>query len=293
VSTNTEVSLITPSHASARLQLLAAAILFSTGGAAIKAVSLTPWQVASFRSGVAALAVLLFLPAARRGWNRRSLLVACGYAGCLVTFALANRMTTAANAIYLQATAPLYLLLLGPWLLREPVKRSDLGFLAAIAGGMVLFFVAEQPPSRTAPAPLAGNILGVISGITWAFVIAGLRWIESGASGKQSGMATVAAGNALAFLIALPMALPVTQSLTVDWIVVAYLGVFQVGLAYVFVTHGVRGVPAFEASLLLMAEPALNPVWAYLLHAERPGPFAIAGGLLILGATLLRAIRRA
>jgi drug/metabolite transporter (DMT)-like permease len=105
-------------------------------------------------------------------------------------------------------------------------------------------------------------------------------------------MATVAAGNALAFLIALPMALPITRSETADWVVIAYLGVFQVGLAYVFVTRGVRGVPAFEASLLLMVEPALNPVWAYLLHSERPGSFAIAGGVLILGATLIRTLRR-
>jgi drug/metabolite transporter (DMT)-like permease len=272
--------------------LLAAAILFSTGGAAIKAASLTPWQVASFRSGAAALAVLIFLPGARRGWNSRALLVAVSYAVCLLTFALANRLTTAANAIYLQATAPLYLLLLGPWLLKEPVKRSDVGTLAVIALGMALFFVGYQEPSHTAPDPLTGNLLGVASGITWALVIAGLRWVESAQTDGRSGMATVAAGNALACLIGLPMALPVTEASIADWAVIGYLGVFQVGLAYVFVTRGVRRVPALKASLLLMAEPALNPVWAYLVHGERPGALALTGGALILGAALMRTIRR-
>ena len=111
-----------------RLQILAAAVLFSTGGAAIKAASLTAWQVASFRSGSRGRSNTLLVPSARRGWNRQSALVAIAYASTLVTFALANRLTTAANAIFLQATAPLYLLLLGPWLLRERARRSDVVF---------------------------------------------------------------------------------------------------------------------------------------------------------------------
>lgn len=274
-----------------RLQIVAAAVLFSTGGAAIKAASLTAWQVASFRSGVAAVVILLLVPSARRGWNPQSALVAIAYASTLVTFALANRLTTAANAIFLQATAPLYLLLLGPWLLRERARRNDVAFLVTIAAGMALFFLGEQPPSRTAPDPWTGNLLGVAAGFTWALVIAGLRWIESGGSQSPGGLATVVLGNFLACAIGLPMALPVTESSTADWLVIAYLGLFQVGLAYVFVTRGMRGVPALEASLLLMAEPALNPVWAYLFHGERPGPYALLGGALILGATAIRTLR--
>jgi DME family drug/metabolite transporter len=280
-----------PAPARARLELLAAACLFSTGGAAIKAASLTGWQVASFRSGLAAIAIALLIPAARRRWNARSLLVAIAYAATLVMFALANRLTTAANAIFLQATAPLYLLLLGPWLLKERVRRADLAFLVSVAAGMTMFFMSEQVPSRTAPDPWTGNLLGALSGVCWALVIAGLRWVESTGGEKQSSLATVVAGNLLACLIGLPMALPVTHSTLADWFVIAYLGIFQVGLAYVFVTRGVRGVPALEASLLLMAEPALNPVWAFLVHGERPGPVALLGGALIFGATLIRTVR--
>ena len=99
-----------------RLQLLAAAVLFSTGGAAIKATTLTAWQVASFRSGVAALAVLLLVPAARRGFSPKVFLVSIAYAATMVLFVASNKATTAANAIFLQSAAPLYVLLLAPWL---------------------------------------------------------------------------------------------------------------------------------------------------------------------------------
>ena len=110
-------------QAAARLKLVGAALLFSTGGAAIKATTLTGWQVASFRSGIAALAVLLLAPEARRGWSWRAVLVGVAYAATLVLFVTANKLTTSANTIFLQATAPLYMVVLSPWLLGERVRR--------------------------------------------------------------------------------------------------------------------------------------------------------------------------
>ena len=115
--------LATP-KSSSRYGVLAAALLFSTGGAAIKACSLTGWQVAGFRSGVAAVALWLLVPGARRQWNWRTLLAGIFYAATLILFVTANKLTTSANAIFLQSTAPLYLLLLGPLVLREPVRRE-------------------------------------------------------------------------------------------------------------------------------------------------------------------------
>jgi drug/metabolite transporter (DMT)-like permease len=109
-----------------RLLVLSAALLFSTGGAAIKATALTGWQVASFRSGIAAVVLLLCMPAWRRVWHPRTLAVGAAYAATMILFVLANKLTTATNTIFLQYTAPLYLLLLAPWLLREPVRLSDL-----------------------------------------------------------------------------------------------------------------------------------------------------------------------
>jgi drug/metabolite transporter, DME family len=276
------------SSATHRLQLLATAVLFSTGGAAIKATELGSWQVASFRSGVAALVLFLLIPAARRGWSWRVLLVSLAYAATMILFVTANKLTTAANTIFLQSTAPLYLLLLGPLLLHEAIRRTDLVFMAAVGLGLGLFFVGAEAPVETAPDPLRGNLLAVLSGLTWALTVLGLRWIGRRPEPGASALSTVVAGNLMAFLIALPFALPVPEVAAVDWLVIGYLGVFQIGLAYLLMTLAIRHVPALEAATLLLVEPALNPVWAWLLHGETPGRWALAGGALILGATAVK-----
>ena len=272
----------------ARLQLVFAALLFSTGGAAIKASTLTGWQIASFRSGIAALTLLLLVPATRRGWGWRPAVVGVAYAATLILFVSANKLTTSANTIFLQATSPVYLLLLGPLFLKEPVRPRDLWVVAAVLAGLVLFFVGNEAPVVTAPDPAKGNLLALLSGFSFAVTIAGLRWLSRGA--EDSGLATVAFGNIIAFLWGLPFALPVLSATPMDWMVMLYLGAIQIGLAYACLTRGLRQVPALEASLLLMVEPVLNPVWAWLVHGERPSHWALLGGVLIIGATTAQAV---
>ena len=195
---------------SARLLVLAAAALFSTGGAAIKAASFNSWQVASFRSGVAALAILLLIPEARRNWRWRYVPVAITYALTLLFFVTATKLTTAATAIFLQAAAPLFVLVIGPLVLKEPIRRSDLLLMACVGGGMALFFCGHEAAVTTAPNPARGNFFGALSAVTWAITIAGLRWAERGhATGTSAGMVTVLMGNLLAAVCTLPMALPV------------------------------------------------------------------------------------
>ncbi len=266
--------------------LVAAGLLFSTGGAAIKAASLTGWQVASFRSGLAAVVLLAALPNARRRWHWRMLPVAAAYAATLILFVLANRLTTSANAIYLQATAPLYLLLIGPFLLHEPVRRADLFYILAVGAGLALFFAGRDAVAITAPDPPHGNLLALASGVTYALMLAGLRW-HGRRGGEDSGIAIVAAGNLIAFLAALPMALPLHTFSARDAAVILYLGAAQIGLAYWCLTRAIRHVPAFEATTMLQVEPALNPVWTWLVHGEQPSPWALAGGAVIVSATLL------
>jgi drug/metabolite transporter, DME family len=266
---------------------VATALLFSTGGAAIKAATLSGWQVASFRSAVAAVVLLVALPEARRGWSWRVAPVAAAYAATMVLFVLANRLTTAANAVFLQSTAPLYLLFLAPWLLREPVRARDMLCALAVGGGMVLLLTGSERSAATAPDPRHGNLIGLASGLAWALTMTGLRWLGRDAiPGKpyNPALATVALGNVLAFLIALPLALPATGFRGADVAVILYLGVVQIGLAYFLLTHAVRHVPAFEATVLLLLEPVMNPVWAWLVHHETPGPWALAGGAIILSA---------
>ena len=275
-----------------RLFILAAAALFSTGGAAIKATTFTNWQVAAFRSGIATLAILAFIPTARHVGDRRIWLTGIAYAVTLIAFVTATKLTTAANAIFLEDSAPLFLVLAGPWLLKEKVKAHDLAILAIMGCGLALFFAGAQPGSRTAPEPMRGNLLGLVSGAGWAATIAGLRILESRPHGQSPGLAMVAVGNTIACLVCLPFAFPVGQARTSDWLVVAYLGLIQIGLAYVLLTRAMRHVPALEASIFLLIEPVLNPLWAALIHDEWPHPYAVLGGGLILAATVLRLFRR-
>ena len=295
------------SRLDARLRLLAAAVLFSTGGAAIKAASLTGWQVSSFRSGIAALAVWLLVPAARRRWSRPVLAVASVYAATMVLFVIANKRTTSANAIFLQSTAPLWVLLAGPALLGERTTRRDLLFMGVVALGMTCFFIGDDVPQATAPDPFGGNVIAALSGIAWAGTVLGLRWLgrggrhpsgglpragpaarEAPSADGDAGLTTVVAGNVLACVVGLPFALPVSGAGTTDWLVVLYLGVVQIGLAYLALSTAMPHVPALEASTLLLVEPALNPVWAYLAHGERPGPLSWVGGTLIVLAAVAK-----
>jgi drug/metabolite transporter (DMT)-like permease len=290
------------SAAGARLRVLAAALTFSIGGAGIKACQLTSWQVASFRSGIAAVTLLLILPEARRGWNARAALVGIAYATTVTLFVLANKLTTSANTIFLQSTAPLYILLLSPWLLREQIRARDVLVMAVVVLGMSLLFVGTERRYATAPDPVHGNILATLSGLSWAFTLMGLRWMgrHEGApalapdaplpapAAPGSAAPAVVIGNLIAFFVGLPFALPVIGARPLDWAIVGGLGTIQIGVAYVFLTAGMRHVRALEASMLLLLEPVLNPVWSWLIHGEKPRAWSLVGGAIILGGTLVK-----
>jgi drug/metabolite transporter (DMT)-like permease len=182
-------------------------------------------------------------------------------------------------------------LLLGPLLLHEPIRRADLVYIAAVGIGMSLFFTGAEAAVATAPDPPRGNVLALASGVTYALMLAGLRWM--GRHGDpHAGLATVAAGNLLAFAVALAPALPVPAFRANDAAVLLYLGVAQIGLAYWCLTRGIRHVPAFEAITTLQLEVAMNPVWTWLVHGERPGASALAGGGIIVCATLFNTWRQ-
>jgi drug/metabolite transporter (DMT)-like permease len=273
-----------------RLMVLGAAALFSTGGAAIKGCELGSWQVAGLRAAVAFVFLLIALPGARTRWTWRTWAVGFAYAATLVLFVQSNKTTTAANAIFLQSTAPLYLLLLAPLVLGEMIRLRQLMMMAVIALGMLLLLGGGAEPQVTAPAPVLGNLLGAASGISWALTILGLRWISLRPGSGDSGATAVVAGNALAFAASAPFMFPLGSPRPIDWLLVGFLGVFQVGLAYILLTAGVRTVPALEASLLILLEPVLNPVWAWLVHGEHASAGALAGGSIILCATLANTV---
>jgi drug/metabolite transporter (DMT)-like permease len=275
-----------------RVCILASALLFSTGGMAVKSCGLSEWQIASFRCGIAAVVMLLLLPSARRWPTKRSLLVGVAYAATLILYVLANKSTTAINATFLQATAPIYIVLCGPWLLGERTHRRDLALMALMAVGMVFLLVGKVDVSGVALAPMRGNLYGAMAGVCWALTIMGMRSLERGTSTSTSteegAVGAVVAGNAIAFFGALPLALPVVEGTPADWLWVGYLGIFQVAVAYLLLAAGMRKVPAFEASMLLLLEPVFSPLWAYWVHGEVPRGGILLGALVVLLATGLK-----
>jgi drug/metabolite transporter (DMT)-like permease len=265
-----------------RLLLLAAAALWSSGGAAIKLSGLSAWQLAGGRSLVAALVLLAFVPATRRRPTRASFAVAVAYAFTVVLFVAATKLTTAANAIFIQDTAPLWVLLLSPWLLREHPTRGELLSVPVFALGLGLFVLDQLTPGQ-----VTGNLVALASGVAFGLSILGLRRIG------QEGPASLVLGNQLAAALTLPL-WPLGPAPTpLDLGLVAFLGVFQLGLSYLCFTRGLEGTPAVEAALLILLEPVLNPVWTFLFTGERPGPWAIAGGAIILAATAWRTVQPA
>jgi drug/metabolite transporter, DME family len=263
----------------ARLQAIAAALLFSTGGAGIKVAAFSSAQVAGLRSGIAAL--VLF------AWLRRRVVftwqiaaVSAVYACTLTLFVYATKLTTAANAIFLQATAPLYIIVLAPLLLGERFRARDVVYVAALAVGMVLCFAGQPSAVATAPAPDTGHVLAAVCG----------RSVERDHASEGLGMSVVVIGNALASAASLPFAWPLPDAPFAEWATVAYLGVVQIGLAYVCLTRAMRYLPALDASLLLLLEPVLNPLWTWLIRDEYPGTPVLTGGALIIAATALKTV---
>jgi drug/metabolite transporter (DMT)-like permease len=262
-----------------RFLLLAAAVLWSTAGAAIKSCGLDGWQIAGGRSLVAAVFLVATVREARVRPTLRVLAVSVGYAFTVVLFVLATKLTTAANAIFIQDTAPLWVLLLSPWLLGERPTRGELLAIPVYGIGLGLFFLDELTAGQ-----VVGNVVALGSGVAFAISIVGLRLL------RHEGPSALVYGNVIAALAALPLWSRGPAATGADLAIVVYLGIFQLALAYLAFSRGVTGTPAIEASLLILLEPVLNPIWTFLVAGERPGPWAVAGGAVVLGATAWRTL---
>lgn len=268
------------------LRILVAGALFATGGALIKSCEFPSAQSAGVRALVAAITIFASMPEARVRPTRRVLVLIPAYFAATFFFVLANTMTTAASTIFLAATAPLWVLLLGPLLTGERAKRGDLIVFVGIAIGMTLCFLAPTEAMATAPNPVLGNALALCVGIGFAVMLLGMRRFTR--DGEDVSAAVAAWGSLATCALSLTLMPAIDQTLVVgtanDWLVMAALGVFQVGLAYVLLTRAIPYVPALRASLILMIEPALNPVIAYAAHGEEPHAYTMLGGVLIIGS---------
>jgi len=205
------------------------------------------------------------------------LVVGAAYAITCVMFVLATRLTTSANAIFIQSASPLFVLLLSPLLLGERARSSDLAVMLPIAIGLALVFLGNEDQVATAPDPARGNLFAAVSGVGFALAVIGFRWLGRDGFGRAAPITAVLAGNVLAFLVTLSAALPIGQHAPGSWALLVYLGTIQIGLAYWLVVKAIARRGALEASLILLLEPVLNPVWSWMAHGETPGGFARLG----------------
>jgi drug/metabolite transporter, DME family len=268
--------------ASARgiLYVVGAALLWSAGGVGIKAVQAGPLTVACVRSAVAAVALWLWF---RPRLGRVTPALVGGVvaaASCVTTFVIATKWTSAANAIFLQYSGVVWVLLLAPRLLGEPRRGEDFVAVAVAFGGMALFFVGELTPGD-----LAGNLVAVLSGVCYAGLVLALRHQRDDAA-----PAVITWGNALTAVALAPFAMPDRPLPAASLAILLLLGTFQLGLAYVLFVRGLRDVPAVQASLVGMLEPVANPIWVFLLLGDAPRPSAVAGGVVVLGAIAWRTV---
>jgi drug/metabolite transporter (DMT)-like permease len=273
---------MTAAHASrwrAIALLLLTALLWSTGGLFVKLVHWHPLSIFSARGIVASVVFLIWLRRVPLRFTPFLVAGAAGYMGAQFLFIFSTRMTTAANAIFLQYTAPIYVLIFGVWFLGERPRRIDWITMVVIFAGMMLFFGQDLTFEG-----LYGNLAAILGGVALAVMIVCTR------AQKDSHPAQIfLIGSCLGGLIGLPSVLQETWSLT-DVAIIAYLGIFQTGLAAALYSIAIRQVPALESNLILMLEPVLNPLWVFLVIGESPVPLALLGGAVVLGAIATRAI---
>jgi len=261
------------------LFLLLCALLWSMGGVLIKAVSVHPLALSGTRSGIAALFMWAVLRRPRFTWSRTQIAGALAYAVTVLLYVSAVKLTTAANAILLQYTAPIYIAIFGAWFLREKATWIDWLSIVITLGGMALFF-REGLASKN----LMGDLLALASGMTFAWMNILLRKQKDG-----SPLESVLLGNALAALVGLPFlsrGLPTMQG----WAALLILGTLQLGLSYVLYSHAIKHVTAMEGVLFSTLEPIINPIWVMLAIGERPSAWAIAGGALVVLAVTGRGV---
>jgi drug/metabolite transporter (DMT)-like permease len=260
--------------------LVITALLWSLGGVLIKSIDWPPMAIAAGRS-IAAIPVLLVCARGQRfTFSAAQVGGAIAYAATVALFVFATRMTTAANAIFLQYTAPIYVAIIGRWYLGERTLPIDWWVIAVALGGIALFFL-----DRLTTSGFWGNIAALASAFSFASLVIFLRKERTGSPINSVILGNIIVGIAGApFLLRAPL-----HAAGALWLVLV-LGVLQLGLSYALYAEAIKHVTALEAMLIPMIEPILNPVWVMLALGERPGPWAIVGGALVLGAVLVRGI---
>ena len=269
------------------LLIVLAALLWSTGGIGIKGIADPPLKITFYRSLFAGIALMtLFGPKvwARRHWHSTTAfaIAILSYAACLATFVVATKWTTAANAIFLQYSGVVWVMLFSPIVTREPLRARDAVAIVVALGGMALFFVG-QFETRS----MAGNGLALLSSVFFAALVLTLR------RENHAAEAAITWGNIAVSVVLLPFVARDLSLTPRSFGVLLFLGIFQIGLAYVLFVRGLKEVSATQASLTGMLEPVANPIWVFLFLGEKPSVYAMTGAVIVLAAIAWRTLAAA
>jgi len=261
--------------------LIIAALMWSMGGLFIKLVNLNPMVITGIRSLGAAAVLLIYIKKPKLYWNRYFLAGILAYSMMVILYVLSMRLTTAANAIFLEFTAPIYVVAFSYFLLNERINRFDIFAMVIIFLGMRLFFMDELSLYG-----FWGNILALLAGVCLALVTVLIR------KEKECAFEIVFFGNVLTTIICLPFIFQgfSSSAAQIDWFIIFGLGIFQLGIPYLLYTTALKYVSALDAILVGMLEPVFNPIWVYIFVGEAMGEWALIGAALVIIGTLGRVI---
>jgi len=261
------------------LLLILAGVLWSLGGLLIKSIPWPPLAISGLRGGIAAFVIYFFTRKKRFTISRSKILAACFYVLTVTLFVMANKLTTAGNAILLQYTAPIYVALFGYMILGERSSFIDWTTIAILLAGLTLFFIDDLTLDG-----IIGNILAVLSGMSFAGLTILLRKQKNDAPSDS-----VLLGNILTLIIGIPVILTGVEIELKPVILVLILGVFQLGIPYILYTTAIKHVTALDAIIFPIIEPILNPILVFFILGETLGPWSLLGGTMVLGGVIGRA----
>ncbi|MBF90010.1 MAG: EamA family transporter [Candidatus Marinimicrobia bacterium] len=260
--------------------LIITALLWSTGGILIKGIIWNPMAIAGTRSFIAGIIIWFALGKPKLTWSIYQIGGAICYSATVILYVLANKMTAAANVVLLMYTAPIYIIIFGPWFLKEKFAIRELYIVIIVIIGIIIFFFENLSPEG-----LIGNILATISGLTFAWMTLFLRRQK-----RKSPSESVLLGNFLTAIICLPFffceQLPDYKGI----VMLTIMGVFQLGISYVLYARAIQKVRAIDAVLITSLEPILNPIWVFLIYTEYPGKWTLVGGFIVMTTILFHAI---
>jgi drug/metabolite transporter (DMT)-like permease len=267
-------------HRKGVVALLLTAILWSTSGVAIKLIDWNPMAISGARSLIAFLFLLLVTRKYRLPKTRYDFTAALCYALTVISFVIANKLTTSANAIFLQYLSPAFTAIFGYWLLRERLEVRDWVLFVGMAAGMTLFF-----SERLDAGGFAGNVIAICSGMCMALFI-----VYSRKSAHDMTLSNMMSGHLIAAIVAVPFYFSGSFPSGAGLAFLFYLGIVQIGFTSILFAYGVRRFPALSTSMITLLEPVMNPVWVFLLVGEVPSTQAAIGGTIILAVIVSRSV---